>query len=175
MKYIKPENANMVFGAGKNPATGDLEVVMSYRDDIPGRAFSISIWEPSEEELAEINRTKKIYLSVMGVAMMPVCILGHDPFVHHGYYPALVVDQEVPGGMPVKKIYDPKGEMQFWKWMGMVEDEMKSRPFFVGRETNPTKYAPHESFRSMYENALMVEHCVDHLQKWIEHKTAQQN
>jgi hypothetical protein len=100
MEYIKPENSNFIFTAGNNPATGDLHVTMCFRPDIPGRAFHISEWMLSEEELAEVIRTKKIFVSIMGVGMMPISVMGTNPFQTVGYYPAVVteiIDENVRG------------------------------------------------------------------------------
>ena len=42
-------------------------------------ASIISCWKLTKEELAEINRTGRIYLIVIGPGMPPVILSGHKP------------------------------------------------------------------------------------------------
>jgi hypothetical protein len=174
MKFVKPETANLTFDAGKNPQTGDLDVTMSYREDIPGRVFAVSEWEVSDEELAEIIRTRRIYLSTMGAGMIPVSILAFDPFKNYGYYPAIVTDQ-TENGKTFKLVNDPRGETQFMKWMAMLIDELRSRDFFKGRSTLPQDYAPLATYRSFYDNGQIIEEVANSLERWIEHHIIKKN
>ena len=41
----------------------------------------ISCWQLTEDEMIEVAKTGKIYLSVMGQAQPPVCVLGESPFI----------------------------------------------------------------------------------------------
>lgn len=40
----------------------------------------ISCWEPTVEELAEINRTGRVWLMIVGPTMPPACLAGVSPF-----------------------------------------------------------------------------------------------
>jgi len=43
-------------------------------------ACLISCWQLSPEELIEVQKTGKVYLSITGAGMPPVCIYGISPF-----------------------------------------------------------------------------------------------
>jgi hypothetical protein len=176
MNFIKPENSNFTFGAGHNPNTGDLDVTMSYREDIPGRVFGVSVWEVSDEELAEIIRTRRVYLSTMGAGMLPVSVLAFDPFQSYGYYPAVVTEHtDEQSGRVYKLIDDPREGDQFVKWMDMIAKELETRPFFRNRDKTPLSYAPWETFMSMYRNGAMVNAVADSLHGWLEDQIARKN
>lgn len=76
-------------GAGDNPNTYDLPRCVALDADTPTVCYSVSCWEPSEEELAAIIRDKRVYLSVMSSKLRPtqppVCVLGINPF-DAGFY-----------------------------------------------------------------------------------------
>lgn len=176
MNFIKPENSNFKFGAGPNPNTGDLDVTMSYREDIPGRVFGVSVWEVSDEELAEIIRTRRVYLSTMGAGMIPVSVLAFDPFQSYGYYPAIVTEHvDEQSGRVMRRIDDPREGDQFVKWLDMITEELTKRPFFKNHAKTPLSYAPQETFLSMYRNGAMVTAVADSLHGWLEHQLAQKN
>lgn len=40
----------------------------------------ISCWELTPEELTEVQKTGKIYLSITGTGMPPVCLFAENPF-----------------------------------------------------------------------------------------------
>ncbi|CAN0268340.1 unnamed protein product [Scytosiphon promiscuus] len=40
----------------------------------------ISCWKPTAEELAEIQRTGRVWLHIWGPSMPPACVMGHSPF-----------------------------------------------------------------------------------------------
>jgi hypothetical protein len=44
----------------------------------------ISCWKLTPEELVEINRTGRVWLSILGVTMPPAVILGTKPFAVQG-------------------------------------------------------------------------------------------
>lgn len=155
----------MTFGAGGNPNTGDLEVTMAFDHHTPGRPFSVSVWEPSEEELAEIIQTKRIYLGVMGTGMMPVWMTGHDPFrPENGCYPAIVTDDRNERGEPVKRIHDPRGEESFMRWMEYIVGELNSVPFFNDLPKSPSAYVPMDTWRSFYDGGATWKETVQILQ-----------
>lgn len=61
------------------PADADREAV----DDLPVARTggqSVSCWELTDAEVAEIVRTKRAWLHVWGMQHPPVCVSGHDPF-----------------------------------------------------------------------------------------------
>lgn len=47
---------------------------------VNGIPATISCWKPTREELAEIERTGRVWLVVLGHGMPPVHITGHKPF-----------------------------------------------------------------------------------------------
>jgi hypothetical protein len=87
MKYIDFEQATETIGAGNNPNTGDLRVATAKDPLTPGVYFFVSCWEPSAEELAEIQRTGKVFLAVMtngASGPAPVSMHGFNPFTSYG-------------------------------------------------------------------------------------------
>lgn len=46
-----------------------------------GEGMFVSCWEPTSEELAEINKTGKIWLSVWGDTTPPIAAMGINPFL----------------------------------------------------------------------------------------------
>jgi hypothetical protein len=91
MKAIRFEQMQFDLGAGNNPNTIDLPVAVTTepgtRED--GAGMLVSCWEPSPEELAEINRTGRVWLGVMcsphSPTQPPVYLSGHDLYIAHGY------------------------------------------------------------------------------------------
>lgn len=95
---IFPQAYSKPLGAGDNPntgdlpraiglATGELPVCVGLDPKIAHRICAVvSCWEPSEEELAEMMRTKKIYIGVMASqawpTQPPIWVLGYNPFEH---------------------------------------------------------------------------------------------
>ncbi len=66
--YDKP------LGAGDNPNTVPLPYTLAVNDEVytqDGPCFMVSCWELSGEDLAEIIKTGKIYLSVMSGTQRP--------------------------------------------------------------------------------------------------------
>lgn len=49
--------------------------------DSNGLPVVISCWKPTKEELAEIQKTGRVWLIVWGITMPPACVLGEKPFV----------------------------------------------------------------------------------------------
>ncbi len=45
-----------------------------------GRKVIISCWKFTQDELAEINKTGRLWLYVFGDFMVPVALTGHYPF-----------------------------------------------------------------------------------------------
>jgi hypothetical protein len=45
-----------------------------------GYPIVVSCWKLTVEELAEVNRTGRVWLTVFGPTMMPVCLDGKRPF-----------------------------------------------------------------------------------------------
>lgn len=52
--------------------------------DSNGFPVVISCWKPTAEELAEIQRTGRVWLMIWGVTMPPACVLGSSPFIAPG-------------------------------------------------------------------------------------------
>jgi hypothetical protein len=45
-----------------------------------GQPVVISCWKPTQDELAEIQRTGRVWLFVFGRSMPPVALMGFSPF-----------------------------------------------------------------------------------------------
>ena len=45
-----------------------------------GNPIVISCWKLTAQELAEVNRTGRIWLGIVGVTMPPAWVLGESPF-----------------------------------------------------------------------------------------------
>lgn len=79
---------NAVLGSGNNPGTENLPIanctvaVNSENPDVP---FIVSCWQLSPEEIAEVQKTGRVYLGVMGKTTYPVSVIGVNPFTT-GYY-----------------------------------------------------------------------------------------
>lgn len=72
MKPIEFDDAyEKHLGAGDNPNTGDLPFCRAADPRSPNCAIIVSCWEPSEEELAEIIRTKRVFIGVVASAAYP--------------------------------------------------------------------------------------------------------
>lgn len=53
-----------------------------------GFPIVVSCWKPTAEELAEINRTGRVWLMTWGRTMPPVTVLGLTPFIEDRPHPA---------------------------------------------------------------------------------------
>lgn len=82
------KETNHLLGAGNNPGTGDLPIARSVMD-IEGRPVPciVSCWKLSPEELAEVQRTGRIWVAVMGVGQPPILPMALNPFTEHGIKP----------------------------------------------------------------------------------------
>lgn len=82
------KESNFVIGGGQ-PGVNDLVICVAENErDYPGRTFSISKYKLSPEELAEINRTGEIYVSIMQHPMPPILPSVFSPFSEaYGYSP----------------------------------------------------------------------------------------
>ena len=63
-----------------------LSVMRAKTED--GLPVVISCWKATAEELAEINRTGRVWLVVFGPSMQPARLCGAKPFEHPGMEPA---------------------------------------------------------------------------------------
>lgn len=84
MKPVGFEQATYVLGANNNPNTGDLSVCVAIDDDTPNVGFVVSCWEPSDEEIAQIVKDRKVYIGMMcnpkEPTGPPICVIGKSPF-----------------------------------------------------------------------------------------------
>ncbi len=62
-------------------ADGCHDLPAYHGDDTGGQPVIISCWQPTPEELEEINRTGKVWLFIVGTSQPPVSVTGHHPFV----------------------------------------------------------------------------------------------
>jgi uncharacterized protein (DUF488 family) len=72
---------NAVLGPPEGMTEDDVFSLSVYQgvNDV-GEPVVVSCWKPTKEELAEINRTGRVWLMVMGKTMPPVCLEGISPF-----------------------------------------------------------------------------------------------
>jgi hypothetical protein len=70
-------------GAGGNPNTQDLKYAVCTDKFTPGVAAVLSCWEPSQEEIDEIVRTRRVWVACMAPltrpTMPPIWVIGTDP------------------------------------------------------------------------------------------------
>ena len=60
----------------------DVEDLPAYHEKATGR--TISCWHLNEDELAEVQRTGKVWLNVWGGPHPPVVVMGEHPFTGGG-------------------------------------------------------------------------------------------
>lgn len=78
MTGVTFEQANTMMLGSLEHDVYDLPV---WRGNLAGEVTAvISCWEVSEAELAEIIRTRRVWLYVMGQSMPPATIEADDPF-----------------------------------------------------------------------------------------------
>lgn len=77
------DEAETVLGRPHNTDADDVEplsVCRTYQEDDKKTPVVISCWKVTADELAEINRTGRVWLGVMGSTMPPVWVRGQNPF-----------------------------------------------------------------------------------------------
>jgi hypothetical protein len=62
----------------------DCDALQVLRMEIEGRPVVVSAWKVTADELAEINRTGRIWLILFGQTMPPACVCGEKPFSVEG-------------------------------------------------------------------------------------------
>lgn len=72
---------NLVLDPPIGTTNQDIECIPVYAGRLEdGAPVIISCWKVTAEELREIQRTGRVWLMVLGVAMQPVIISGKNPF-----------------------------------------------------------------------------------------------
>lgn len=77
------DEAEDVLGRPQGGGHEDVEplaVCRTYQEDDAKTPVVISCWKCTAEELAEINRTGRVWVSVKGQTMPPIAVLGRSPF-----------------------------------------------------------------------------------------------
>lgn len=75
------DQENAVLDAPPGMIPEECEPLSVYRgEDDNGNPVVISCWKPTQEELAEIQRTGRVWLVVLGRGMPPIAPTGHNPF-----------------------------------------------------------------------------------------------
>jgi hypothetical protein len=75
------EESNAVLGKPADMSADECEALSVLRVQYPdGKIAVVSCWKLTAEELAEINRTGRVWLTIMGVTMPPAFIGGTKPF-----------------------------------------------------------------------------------------------
>ena len=72
--------ANALLERGQNPEEVSSLPIHCSPNTMLGSPECISCWELTPEELAEVQRTGRVWLRVAGVTHVPVCIQGLSPF-----------------------------------------------------------------------------------------------
>jgi hypothetical protein len=75
---FKESNGTMGCGQNDPDRVYDLPVYFGTYDD--GSRDIISCWQLTTEEIAEIARTGKVWLRVLGTGMPPIAIQASSPF-----------------------------------------------------------------------------------------------
>lgn len=75
------DEENTVLGKPDSMTADECDPLSVWRGNLDnGQPVIISCWKMSALELAEVNRTGRVWLVVWGDAMPPVCPLGTSPF-----------------------------------------------------------------------------------------------
>ena len=81
MRPANFEHSNCSLDSPSNMKTDDCEPLFVYRGlDGRDRPVVISCWKPTAEEIAEIQRTGRVWLTVCGGMMPPVTISSTSPW-----------------------------------------------------------------------------------------------
>lgn len=75
------DESNTVLGRPREECGSEVECLSVCRTEtVDGTPVVISCWKLTAEELAEINRTGRVWLLVVGETMPPVALNGLRPF-----------------------------------------------------------------------------------------------
>lgn len=96
------EQYKKFLGAGDNPNTSDLPYCRAIDPGTPGPIFLISAWDITDEELAEISASRKMYIGIMShpdhATQPPVVLMGKNPFTgYENNYVRLDENAVIPG------------------------------------------------------------------------------
>jgi hypothetical protein len=81
MKPTAFDEETGVLDAPLGMSPDECEPLSVYRGNMQdGTPCVISCWKPTAEEIAEIQRTGRVWIIVMGQTMPPISPTGHYPF-----------------------------------------------------------------------------------------------
>lgn len=84
------KESNLVIGAGNNPNTDQLPVLVSYNPEMSNGApipFIWGQWHFTEEELAMIAKNGYIWVSQMGIPIKPQIVTAYHPVTDLAFTP----------------------------------------------------------------------------------------
>ncbi len=82
MNPVKFDQQNFVWGRPTGTTEEQVGEMPAFKGEEQGSGWplTISCWEPSEEELAEIIKTKKVWLRIYGANHPVVSVSGNSPW-----------------------------------------------------------------------------------------------
>ena len=76
-----PQSNLTLQGSEEDRAAGNVYDLFAYRfRDLDNVANIITCWELSDDEIAEIVRTRRVWCRALGHTQPPMCIQGDSPF-----------------------------------------------------------------------------------------------
>ncbi len=75
------DEANVVLGKPEDMTVDECDALSVLRTQTTGGVpVVVSCWKLTKEELEEVNRTGRVWLTVLGITMPPVALDGAKPF-----------------------------------------------------------------------------------------------
>lgn len=74
------DESNHHLGPPKGVSEDECYTLSTWQGPLDGQPVVVSCWKFTAEELAEINRTGRVWLMIWGATMPPACVLGTSPF-----------------------------------------------------------------------------------------------
>lgn len=81
MIFSNFKQANTVMDTPKDVSPDLVEPIRACRGQYEnGTPFVITCWKPTRDELDEIQKTGRVWLTILGAGMPPVYLSGKSPF-----------------------------------------------------------------------------------------------
>jgi hypothetical protein len=76
------DESNAVLARPNNMTDDECSPLVVFKgQNINGHEVVVSCWKATPEELAEINRTGRVWLVIAGETMQPAILAGYKPFI----------------------------------------------------------------------------------------------
>lgn len=123
MKPVNFPEQNYTFGPPPGVSENDCGNLPCYKgiEDETRWPVIISAWAPSPEELAEINRTRQVWLRVYSTGMFPISLSGISPWPKCST-PPLALDDQL---QHISELYEDGKDCLHS--MSVLADEMQHR------------------------------------------------